>query len=151
MPRRRGAVSAPRPAPHSVLPAAAAWVAVLDETLIDQLASAARGPKREGLFALWLVARTAADAAEQFAVEPLIWCARHEALVHRLQSLALSAPLRRALATAMSTLQSPTAANGLLVLSQLTAPVRDVLGDAPADALTAAVSAARVVVTTRSA
>lgn len=139
----RGTAANAPPGLDDVMPAPEAWVAALDEALTMQLAAAARGPRREGLFALWIVVRAAADAAVQFAVEPALWPLRHEALVQRLSSLALSAPLRRALSAAVGMLATPSAANGALVLAHLAAPVRDVLGAAAAEAVDAAAHAAR--------
>lgn len=135
--------TAPLPGFDEVLPAASPWVAVLDDALTAELAVAARGPVREGLFALWLVARTAADAAERFAVAAPLWRTRHEALAQRLSSVTLAAPLRRALTSAMSMLRTPSAADGALVLAQLVAPARDVLGEPTGRALATAAAAAK--------
>ncbi len=133
----------------ATLPPAAPWADALSDALLQHLAVAARGPRREGLFALWLVTRAACDCAERFGVHEKVWRRRHEALGQRLSSLTLPAPLRRALQAAMSTLERAEPAQGALALSLLVAPVREVLGDAPAAAVDAAAKEARTATTSR--
>jgi hypothetical protein len=124
-------------------PPAAAWAERLSDVLLEHLASAARGPRREGLFALWLVTRAAGDAVDAFGTGDRLWRRRHEALAQRLSSLTLPAPLRRALQSALVTLEQPTPAQGALALALLVAPVRDVLGDPIAAAMDVAAREAR--------
>jgi hypothetical protein len=68
---------------------------------------------------------------------------RLQALETRLGSLALPAPLKRALAAARQHLETATPDAAALVLSQLAAPARDVLGAEAADAVTVAARSAR--------
>jgi len=112
--------------------------------LVTLIAAAARGPKREGLFALWLVVRAAESLLPPAPVSAKNHRRRLQALETRLGSLALPAPLKRALAAARHHLEAATADAAAVVLSQLVAPARDVLGPEAADAVGVAARAARV-------
>src|SRR5207247_955644 len=68
--------------------------------LIGLVANAVRGPKREGLFALWLVVRSAEALLPPRPVSGKNHRRRLQALDARLASLALPRPLKRALAAA---------------------------------------------------
>ena len=99
------------------------------DALLELLALSARGPRREGLFAVWLTARVALD---QGLVPPLPERAqrrRIEALERRLARLSLSPPLRRALAGTLALLRDPGTRPAAMALQQLTAPVRETLGE----------------------
>ncbi len=115
-----------------------------EERLVGLIAVAERGPQREGLFALWLVVRTAGALLPPSPVSAKNHRRRLQALESRLGSLALPAPLRRALAAARQHLESATPSAAALVLSQLTAPAREVLGAEAADAVTVAARTARL-------
>jgi hypothetical protein len=115
-----------------------------EERLITLIAESSRGPQREGLFALWLVVRAAEALLPPAPVSAKNHRRRLQALETRLGSLALPAPLKRALAAARQHLESATPDAAVLVLSQLTAPARDVLGAEAADAVTVAARAARL-------
>jgi hypothetical protein len=95
-----------------------------EDALLDLVASAARGPRQEGLFALWLVARVAAD----FRLDPPLpdrqQRRRVTALERRLASLTLPSPFRRAVAGALAAMRDVTVQPAVL-LSQLVAPVRE--------------------------
>ena len=108
------------------------------------IAEAARGPKRDGLFALWLVVRAAEAVLPPAPVSAKNHRRRLQALETRLGSLALPAPLKRALAAARHHLDAATPGAAAVVLSQLVAPARDVLGSEAADAVSVAARAARV-------
>lgn len=71
-----------------------------EERLVALIAEAARGPTRDGLFALWLVVRAAEALLPPAPVSPPNHRRRLQALETRLGSLALPAPLKRALAAA---------------------------------------------------
>jgi len=114
-----------------------------EERLVTLIAESARGPRREGLFALWLVVR-AAELLPPAPVSAKNHRRRLQALETRLGSLALPAPLKRALAAARQHLETATPNAAALVLSQLTAPARDVLGAEAADAVTVAARTARL-------
>ena len=112
--------------------------------LVTLIAEAARGPQREGLFALWLVVRAAESLLPPAPVSAKNHRRRLQALEARLGSLALPAPLKRALAAARQHLESATPGAAALVLSQLTAPARDVLGAEAAEAVTVAARSAKL-------
>jgi hypothetical protein len=111
--------------------------------LTELLAHAARGPKREGLFAVWLVLRAAEDGALDPPLPPKLRVRQLEALRSRLATLTLPAPVRRGVTTALSILDEGTAASGAAALHQLTAPVREALGPEAGDAVGQAARAAR--------
>ena len=115
-----------------------------EERLVTLIAEAARGPRREGLFALWLVVRAAEALLPPAPVSAKNHCRRLQALESRLASLALPAPLRRALSAARQHLETATPNAAALVLSQLTAPAREVLGAEAAEAVTVAARTARL-------
>ena len=115
-----------------------------EERLIGLVADAVRGPARQGLFALWLVVRSAEALLPPHPVTARNHRRRLQALEARLASLALSGPLRRALAAASQHLEPATPAAAALVLSQLVAPAREVLGPEAGEALAVAARAARI-------
>ena len=118
-------------------PAGRALVSILNEL--------PRGPRKDGAFALWLTVRVAEDF---LLVPPLPERSvrkRVAALEQRLSSLAMPAPLRRALAAALTELSAgpPDRERAALVLQQLGAPARDLLGPAAGEALARAAREAR--------
>jgi hypothetical protein len=115
-----------------------------EERLVTLIAEAARGPQREGLFALWLVVRAAEALLPPSPVSAKNHRRRLQALESRLASLALPAPLRRALSAARQHLETATPHAAALVLSQLTAPAREVLGSEAAEAVTVAARTAKL-------
>ncbi len=115
-----------------------------EERLIVLLATASRGAKRDGLYALWLVLRAAEGLLPPHPLSGKNHRRRLQALQARLGSLALPAPLRRALVAAQHHLEPATPAAAALVLSQLVAPARDVLGSEAAEAVAIAARSARI-------
>lgn len=119
-------------------------VTASEARLVALVAEAERGPQRDGLYALWLMLR----AAEALLPPDPISLKHHRrrlvALEHRLGGLALPAPLKRALGAARTQLEPGTPAAAALVLTQLVAPTRDVLGPEAADAVAAAARDARL-------
>src|SRR5207249_700668 len=99
-----------------------------EDRLIGLVADAVRRPQREGLFALWLVVRSAEALLPPQPVSGKNHRRRLQALDARLASLALPGPLKRALAAARQHLEPATPAAAALVLSDLVAPTREVLG-----------------------
>src|SRR5439155_921308 len=93
--------------------------------LLALVGAAVRGPKRDGLFALWLVLRTAESLLPPRAVSAKNHRRRLQALETRLASLALPTPLKRALSAARQHLEPATPSAAALVLSQLVARPRD--------------------------
>src|SRR2546423_7550774 len=115
-----------------------------EDRLVTLIAGAARGPQREGLFALWLMVRAAEGLLPPAPVSAKNHRRRLQALETRLGGLALPAPLRRALVAARQHLETATPGAAALVLSQLTAPARDVLGAEAAEAVAGAARAAEL-------
>ena len=119
---------------HPALPA-------VDEAFAGALAESARGPDREGMFALWLVVRAALGAAAAEA-DPARQAERLAAVGTRLRTLAAPAPLRRALTAATADLRHRRPGSAV-VLSHLVAPTAECLDRRLADAVAAASRAAR--------
>jgi len=107
------------------------------------LAQAARGPRREGVFALWLTVRVAQDLLLDPPFPDRAHRRRVAALEHRLTSLTMAAPLRRALLAAIAQLRDGETTAVPVILSQLVAPARDTLGAEAAEAVALAVRGAR--------
>jgi hypothetical protein len=118
-------------------PAATALLGVLPQT--------ARGPRREGIFALWLVVRVAQDLLRDPPPAERAHRRRLQALEHRLSSLTVPPPLRRALATALHQLREARPETAAQVLSQLVAPPREAGGPEAGEALAQAARTARAV------
>jgi hypothetical protein len=111
--------------------------------LLGVLPGTARGPRREGIFALWLTVRVAQDLLREPPGADRAHRRRLQALEQRLTSLTLPPPLRRALAAAISQLREPRPETAAQVLSQLVAPAREAGGADAGDALAQAARAAR--------
>lgn len=111
--------------------------------LVRLLAATNRGPRREGLFALWLTVRVTQDLLLDPPCPERAQRRRIAALEHRLSTLTLPPPLRRALGTALLQLRTPQPETAAQVLSLLTAPVRDGIGPDAAEVVAAAARAAR--------
>jgi hypothetical protein len=103
--------------------------------LVKLMRDMPRGPRREGVFALWLTLRLVEDVLLQPPPPERAMRRRVVALEQRFSSLTLPGPLRRALAAALADLREPRREQSALVLQQLVAPTRDVLGAEAADAL----------------
>ena len=110
--------------------------------LLQLLPQTGRGPRREGIFALWLTLRVAQDLVRDPPAERAHRRRLH-ALEHRLSSLTLPPPLRRALAAAISQLRDARPETAVQVLSQLVAPARESGGADAGDAVAHAAKAAR--------
>jgi hypothetical protein len=117
-------------------------LAFADDAFARALADSARGPQRDGVFALWLVVRAALASAPP-ATPPARQADRLRAVAVRIRSLNAPAPLRRSLAAALTDLGAPRSVAAGLVLAQLAAPAAECLGRPAADAVQAAARAAR--------
>ena len=111
--------------------------------LLHVLPQAARGPRRDGIFALWLTVRVAQDLVRDPPPPDRAHRRRLLALEHRLSSLTVAPPLRRALAAALNQLREGRPETAAKVLSQLVAPARETGGAEAGDALAQAARAAR--------
>jgi hypothetical protein len=117
-------------------PAATALLTLLPQT--------GRGPKRGGIFALWLTLRVAQDLLlDQPPLDSRAHRRRVQALEQRLSSLTMPPPLRRALAGAVSQLKDVRPESAAQVLSQLVAPARETGGPEAGDAVALAARLAR--------
>lgn len=94
-----------------------------------------RGPKREGVFALWLLARVAHDIGTTEAEVDRGGRRRVALLDRRLAPLAVPRPLARGIAAALGYLQEGTPAAARIALSQLVAPARESLGTDAGEAI----------------
>jgi hypothetical protein len=110
---------------------------------VTLLPQTSRGPRRDGVFALWLTLRVAQDLFGATPPTERAHRRRVTALEHRLSSLTLPPPLRRALTAAIAELRSADAAVAVQVLSQLIAPARESLGPEAGDAVALAARTAR--------
>jgi hypothetical protein len=107
-----------------------------------------RGPKREGAFALWLIARVAVDLGLGDATPEKSARRRVALLAQRLAPLTVPRPLARGLTAALGHLEDGTPAAARVALTQLVAPTRDALG---ADAAEAVAQALLLLPTSRAA
>ncbi len=94
-----------------------------------------RGPKREGVFAVWLLARIACDMGMEDGDADRAARRRLALLDRRLAPLAVPRPLARGLTAALAHLQDGTPAAARIALSQLVAPVRESLGPEAGEAI----------------
>ncbi len=117
-------------------------LAAVEDRLIDAMAQAARGPKRNGLFALWLFVRLAAGHLASGELSERAHRRRLESFERRLSSLSLPAPLRRALAGSIRELRDSRRDAVAVALHYLVAPAREAVGPVTADALDLATRAA---------
>jgi hypothetical protein len=116
-------------------PAASALLSLLTQT--------GRGPKRGGIFALWLTLRVAQDLLLDPPPVERAHRRRVQALEQRLSSLTMPPPLRRALAAAVSQLREARPETAAQVLSQLVAPARETGGAEAGEAVALAARQAR--------
>jgi hypothetical protein len=112
--------------------------------LLQLLPQTGRGPRREGIFALWLTVRVAQDLVRDPPAERA-HRRRLQALEHRLSSLTLPPPLRRALTAAINQLRDARPETAVQVLSQLVAPARESGGTEAGDAVAHAARGCRAV------
>jgi hypothetical protein len=113
----------------------------LDQTrteLISQLSTTARGPRRNGVFALLLVVHTCSILLDPGAIQRRSYRKRLASMKKRLSSLSLPQPLRRAMRSTLEELGSASPRAVPLVLQLLAAPTRESVGSTPAAAITSA-------------
>lgn len=116
----------------------------MEHRLADVLESEARGPRQNGVFALWLVARAAVALLPPDPVSPAGHRARLDEIERRLSSLSVGAPLKRALLAAVIQLRTGRARDAAFALQQLVAPTAEIVGRRAADAVEQAARAAQV-------
>jgi hypothetical protein len=115
--------------------------------LLELLARTARGPRREGVYALWLILRVTTDYLADPPLPERATRRRLAALETRLSSLTMPPPLRRALSALLPELKDGGREVVPVVLSTLVAPARDSAGPEAAEAVQRAARAARLGVT----
>ena len=111
--------------------------------LVELLGRTARGPRREGVYALWLVVRAAEERGREPRLAPKLRDKHRDALRHRLSTLTLPAPIRRAVVSALALLEEDTDDAPATALNQLAAPAREALGTEVGEAVAGAARAAR--------
>jgi hypothetical protein len=117
--------------------------------LVELLAKSARGPRREGVYALWLVLRVMLDYLSEPAFSERAARRRLAALESRLSSLTLPPPLRRALTALLTELRDNGREAVPVLLATLVAPAREAAGPEVAEAVQRAARSARQAVTSR--
>jgi hypothetical protein len=118
-------------------------LAAVEDRLIESLASSARGPKRNGTYAVWLFVRTCDGLLPPDTLTEHGHRGRLAGLERRLRVLSLPSPLKRALAGGLRELSQGTAHAAAIALQQLIAPARESVGVEVGEALTHAARAAR--------
>lgn len=111
--------------------------------ILESLASAERGPRRDGTFAIWLVVRAARDLALAPDWPERAHRRRLQALERRLTSLSLSPPLRRALGMALAQVRDLDPEAATQALTQLVGPAREALGSEVAEGIRRVVAGLR--------
>ena len=114
-----------------------------ENRLVDCLQSAVRGPRRNGLFALWLLVRVCDDALPPTPLSGRAQRRRLDALVKRLSSLSLPPALRKALAGSIGELSEGADEKVVTALQRLVEPTNEAIGQEAADAIVQAVRAAK--------
>jgi hypothetical protein len=111
--------------------------------LLNAVASAERGPRRDGAFAVWLVVRVGGDLALEPEWPERVHRRRLQALERRLSSLSLSPPLRRALGAALAQLRDCRPESAQAALGSLVGPVREAVGPEASEAIRRVVAGLR--------
>jgi hypothetical protein len=110
-------------------------LAPAEERLLEALADSARGPKRNGVFALWMLVRMCSGVLPPDALSPRAHRRRLQGLERRLASLSLPAPLKRALTSAVRELADRSGVAAGIALQRLVAPARETLGSEVAEVI----------------
>ena len=118
-------------------------LAPVEERLLEALADSARGPRRNGVFALWMVVRTCSGVLPPDALSPRVHRKRLQALEQRLASLSVPAPLKRALSSAVRELADRSGVAAGMALQRLVAPARETLGSEGGEVIGVAASIAK--------
>jgi hypothetical protein len=111
--------------------------------LVTLLSRSVRGPRREGIYALWLTLRVAEGLRLAPPLGERSTRRRLAGLERRLSSLTVPPPLRRALTAALAQLRDAPPEGVPGILASLVAPARESAGAEAAEALQRAVRAAR--------
>ncbi|MDX2060323.1 MAG: hypothetical protein SFV24_21115 [Gemmatimonadales bacterium] len=112
-------------------------------TLAEWMAAAPRGPRRDGIFALWLTVRVIEDLANQGPTVERAFRRRVGLLDQRLSSLALPIPLRRGLTGVLTRLKEAGRGDAGSLLQLLGAAAREAIGPEAVDLFQRAARALR--------
>jgi len=126
-------------------------LAPTEQLLVDHLQTTPRGPRRNGIFALWLLVRVCDGLLPPSTLSQRANRRRIEGLKKRFSSLTVLPPLRRALNGSIGELERETPDAAFLALGQLVAPVQDALGSRSSEALAWAADQARATISDNSA
>jgi hypothetical protein len=96
--------------------------------LLELLAQSPRGPKRNGVFAVWMVVRVCEGLLLPEPLSPRAHRRRLENLERRLGSLSVPVPLKRALTSALRELADGGRLQAGMALQRLAAPAGETLG-----------------------
>lgn len=118
-------------------------LAPAEERLLEALAQSARGPKRNGVFAVWMLVRMCSGVLPPDELSPRVHRRRLQALERRLMSLSVPAPLKRALTSAVRELGERSCAAAGIALQRLVAPARETLGSEVGEVIALAAKIAR--------
>lgn len=99
-----------------------------ENRIIERFRDSVRGPRRNGLFALWLVVRMCGGVLPPSPLTQRGHRRRLEQLKRRLSSLSLQQPLRKALTQGIDRMREGTAAEATRTLGSLVEPVCETLG-----------------------
>jgi hypothetical protein len=114
------------------------YLAPAQDRLIAHLTETARGPKRNGAFALWLFMRACDDELPPGRLSSRTRRRRLADLERRLSSLSIHPPLKRALGGGLHALGEQTPEAAVRAIEMLTAPAGEHIGPEAADALSLA-------------
>jgi hypothetical protein len=114
-----------------------------ENRLVDCLQAAVRGPRRNGLFALWLLVRVCDDALPPTPLSGRAQRRRLDALVKRLSSLSLPPALRKALIGSIGELTEGADDAVVAALRGLVEPAHESVGQDAADAIAQALRTAK--------
>ena len=114
-----------------------------EDRLLEAMEDIGRGPRQNGLFALWLFVRQCAGALPPDPLSPRAFTTRCRQLERRLSSLSLPLPLRRALPGSFAELGDGALERVPVALQQLAAPAREAIGKAAGDIMSQAARRAR--------
>lgn len=114
-----------------------------EDRLLEAMATMSRGPRQNGLFALWLFVRQCAGILPPYALSERAFSKQLRRFERRLSSLSLPAPLRRTLPGSIAELASREAQRVPIALQQLAAPARESLGKTAGDIMSHAARRAR--------
>jgi len=115
----------------------------VENHLIDCLQVTARGPRQNGIFALWLLVRTCDDVLPPTALSGRANRRRLDAMVKRWSSLSLQPGFKKALTRSVCELSTGTDGGVVAALQNLVEPAREYLGQEAASALALAVRSAK--------